>query len=206
MSNVSFAFYRDKPNELIACVDNVNLASRLVHMHLDREQSVVGDKTEQDAEQVKSESTNGIEFKVFVGPLGDDDEADVPYSRGCDVIKLDSSSSGVEEGSNVSSTPDVAVFDEMAECDTCKATCDCRCCVNGSQWNTVDVHQRCSDKQLPQAEDEKRVSSDFEDDWSGFESCNINRSLSIFTDISSASCAEGDENIFHLELPDLPSA
>jgi hypothetical protein len=203
LSNGSFACYRDKPNELLACVDNVNLASRLVHMHLDREISAVGDKTEPDAVNFKSEATNGIEFKIFVGSSGDDGEADLPRSRSCDVVKPDSSSSGVEEGSNVSSVPDGAVFDEVVVCDNCKATCSCRCFDNGGQWGTVDTHRRYIDQQPPQTEDGKRVSSDFEDDWSGFESCNINRSLSIFTDVSSVSC---DEDIFHLELPDLPSA
>jgi len=219
---------RNQANELLACVDNVNLASRLVHLHLDREKSVVGVTTTIETENMELKSKNCVEFEVFVDPLIKARDEDLLCRGSCDVIKPDSSSSGVEEGSNISSAPDGAVFDEVIEYECCMLAADCRRCSNGGhqrytnerlkseEWKQVSSdleddcsnggHQRYTNERL-KSEEWKQVSSVLEDDWSGFGGCNINISLSIFTDVSSVSCAMdkeshigSNEDIFHMDL------
>lgn len=161
-----FVCSRDKDHELSACVENANIASRLVHWHFDRENS--GTMLTEDNDDVGGAAMNGVTFSVSDHSLSDDDIETTCLQIGgikCDEGKPDSSSSGVEDGS----IPEGNDFDRKKECHCYEAAkCICGRDLGSFKWN-VKIQKHSRSKESQWMDNGKSVFSDLEDDWSGVE-------------------------------------
>lgn len=112
---------RDRAGELSACVENANMANRLVHLHLDRERSAADSLAA--AATGKSETGKGDERKCAVkfdlGDDSDDDDLEVGPDRTKGDKSRESISMGFDGGDG--SISDGSLLKKGARCDIDRA-------------------------------------------------------------------------------------